>query len=74
MLRKLFDDSFSLTKTHLGRLMIDAGIALAAVMMLAELVGTDSAGLGVIQWIGIFGGAASVIVGITLLPLRDQLA
>lgn len=74
MLRSLFDDNFSLTKAHMGVLMIGAGIALAAVMVAVELIGTDSAGLGVIQWIGILGSAASVIVGITLLPLRDQLA
>lgn len=74
MLHRLFDDNFSLNKMHLGMLMIGAGIALAALMVAVELVGTDSVGLGVVQWIGVLGGAASVIVGTTLLPLRDQLA
>lgn len=74
MARRFFDDQFSLTKAHLGALMIVAGIGLAAVMVAVEFIGTDSAGLGVIQWIGILGGAASAMIGITLLPLGDYLA
>ena len=65
-------DDFTLTKRQLGALMIAAGIVLAAGMIVVELVGTNSSGLGAIQWLGIGGGLASVLVGLTLLPLGDQ--
>lgn len=74
MLKQWFSNEFTLTKWHLGMVMIAAGMALAAMMLLVEVVGTDSSGLGAVQWLGIGGGMAAILVGLTLLPCGDQRA
>lgn len=73
MLKQWFGPDKTLTKRELGALMIAAGIALAGGMLLVELAGGKQ-GVGMIQWLGVAGGAASVVLGLTLLPLGDQAA
>lgn len=74
MLRDGLRNDFTLTKRHLGILMIVAGVLLALMMLAVELLGPESAGLGAIQLMGIGGGIAGVLVGLTLIPAEDQLA
>lgn len=74
MIRRWLSNEFSISKRSLGVLMIVSGVVLAGAMLLVELIGTSAQGIGVIQWIGIVGGISSAALGLTLLPLDDQLA
>ncbi len=74
MFRDGLHNDFTLTKRHLGVLMIAAGVLLALLMLGVELLGPESSGLGAIQWMGIGGGIASALLGATLIPAGDQLA
>lgn len=72
MIKWWLANEFTVTKRQLGLLMIIAGAALMTLMLFVEVVGTDSSGLGAVQWLGIGGGVAAILVGATLLPCGDQ--
>ncbi len=74
MFNRWLSDDFTLSKRHLGVLMIVVGVMLAWGMLALELVSSSVPGLGAMQWMGIVGGGGSVVIGVTLLPLGDQAA
>jgi hypothetical protein len=72
MWQKWFSDEFTLTKRHLGVLLLLAGLMLLAAAVLAEVVRSGPGGIGTVQQLSILVGILSTIAGTTLLPLGDQ--
>jgi hypothetical protein len=72
MWRKLIDDEFTLTKRHLGVLLVLAGIAALVMVFGVEIVRSGPSRFGTLQKIGVLLSAASVVVGLTLWPLGDR--
>lgn len=72
MWRRWLRDEFTLTKRHLGVLLLLAGLALLAAAVLAEVVRSGPEGVGTVQKLSILVGLLSTVAGITLLPLGDQ--
>ena len=68
----MLDDDFTLTKRQLGLLMIAGGVALFVVTFAADLVRDQTGGFGTLQILGMLFGTASVLIGVTLLPLGDH--
>jgi Na+/H+ antiporter NhaA len=69
MLKTFFSPDFTLTKRHLGVILLGAGLALFAGMFVVEAVRSQSDGIGTVQKLGILVGAMSIVVGLSLLPL-----
>lgn len=65
-------NDFTLTKRHLGIMLLAAGLVLLAAAVIAEIVQTGPGGIGTVQKMVIATGILSIFAGITLLPLRDQ--
>ncbi|MBN2303734.1 MAG: hypothetical protein JXQ72_04620 [Anaerolineae bacterium] len=61
---------FTITKRHLGLLLIAAGLLAALAMVGAQVI--QSGGFGALQTMGAALGAVSVLVGLTLLPLGNR--
>jgi hypothetical protein len=72
MWRKWLSDEFTLTKRHLGVLLLAGGVMLLAAAVLAEFVRSGPGGIGTVQQLSLLIGALSVLAGITLLPLGDR--
>ncbi|HVO70514.1 MAG TPA: hypothetical protein VMT24_10740 [Aggregatilineaceae bacterium] len=72
MLKTLFSPDFTLTKRHLGVILLGAGLALIAGMFVVEAVKSRSDGIGTVQKLGMLVGITSVVVGLTLLPLGNR--
>ncbi len=70
MWRAWLSNDFTLTKRHLGVILMAAGVILLAAGGIAQVVGTG--GVGTVQKLVLAGGVLSVVVGLTLLPLGDQ--
>ncbi len=70
MWRAWLSNDFTLTKRHLGLILLAAGVILLAAGGIAQIVGTG--GVGTVQKMVLSGGVLSILVGLTLLPLRDQ--
>jgi len=68
----MLSNDFTLTKRHLGVILLAAGVILLVAAGIAQVAGTG--GVGTVQKMVLAGGVVSVLVGLTLLPLRDQLA
>ena len=68
----MLDDDFTLTKRQLGLLMIAGGVALFVVTFAADLVRDQTGGFDTLQILGMLFGTASVLIGVTLLPLGDR--
>lgn len=72
MWRRWLSDEFTLTKRHLGIILLLAGLGLLAAAALAEVVRSGPGGIGTVQQFSIGVGILSAAAGITLLPLGDQ--
>jgi uncharacterized membrane protein YgdD (TMEM256/DUF423 family) len=72
MLKAFFSPDFTLTKRHLGVILLAAGVVLFSGMFLAEALKSQSDGIGTVQKLGLLIGAVSIIVGLTLLPLGNR--
>ena len=72
MFRAFFSLDFTLTKRHLGVILLGVGLVLFSGMFIVEAVKSQSDGIGTVQKLGILVGAASIIVGLTLLPLGSH--
>jgi hypothetical protein len=70
VIRLVLSADFTVTKRHLGVLLMAGGTALLAASVLVDLV--RSGGFGTLQTLGVLLGTLSVIVGLTLWPLGDQ--
>jgi hypothetical protein len=68
----MFRAEFTVTKRHLGGLMVAAGIGALAVIAGLEIVRSDAGSFGTLQKIGVVLSAASLLIGLTLLPLGRQ--
>jgi Na+/H+ antiporter NhaA len=71
-MRQFFSDDFTFTKRHLGAIMLLAGVVVVLAMFGAEVISSRSTGIGAMQKLGIAVGAASAIIGLTLLPLGNR--
>jgi hypothetical protein len=63
---------FTLTKRHLGLILIAAGLGLIAGMLAAEWLDSQSGGFGTLQKMGVLTGVLSLIAGFMLLPLGNR--
>jgi hypothetical protein len=72
MLKRVFSPDFTLTKRHLGVILLAAGLVLVAGMFVVDAVKSQSDGIGTVQKLGILVGVTSVVVGLTLLPLGNR--
>lgn len=68
----MLNDNFTLTKRHLGLLMIVGGATLFVATLAVDLVRDQTGGFGTLQTLGMLFGAVSVLIGVTLLPLGDR--
>jgi Ca2+/Na+ antiporter len=68
---QMFRADFTLTKRHLGLILMAAGLVMIVVMIVAEWL-TRSGGFGTAQKLGTLLGVTSFVVGLTLLPLGNQ--
>ena len=72
MLKRFLSPDFTLTKRHLGAILVLAGLILLAGMFVIEVVKRQPDGIGTVQKLGILAGVTGVAVGLTLLPLGDR--
>lgn len=72
MWKAFFSPDFTLTKRHLGVILLAAGLVLSSGMVLVEALKSQSDGIGTVQKLGLLVGAASIIVGLTLIPLGNR--
>ena len=69
----MFSNTFTLTKRHLGILMVLGGIlGFISILAIDVLDFGREGGIGPAQRIALGGCIAILIIGLTLLPLRDQ--
>jgi hypothetical protein len=71
----MFSNTFTLTKRHLGVLLLLGGVAAFAAILAIDVldVGREG-GIGPAQTIALGGSILIALVGLTLIPIRDQLA
>ncbi len=69
-MRSIWMSEYTLTKRHLGLILLAAGLLFVMGMVILELVKRD--GFGTVQKLGVAGGIASLLVGLSLLPLGDR--
>jgi hypothetical protein len=71
----MFSNRFTLTKRTLGLLLLIGGIAAFAAILSVDVfdVGREG-GIGPAQRIALGGAVLIALVGLTLIPIRDQLA
>jgi hypothetical protein len=69
----MFSNHFTLTKRHLGALLLIGGIAAFAAILAIDVldVGREG-GIGPAQRIALGGCVLAALVGLTLIPLGDQ--
>ncbi len=67
-MRRVFSEDFAVSKRQLGA----ALIVLGALLLLAAAVLTATGEVRLTAIFGAFAGGASVLVGLTLLPLGDR--
>jgi hypothetical protein len=72
MLKTFFSPDFTLTKRHLGVILLGAGLLVFGGMFVVEAMKSQSDGIGTVQKLGILVGAMSIVVGLTLLPLGSH--
>lgn len=72
MRKTFFSPDFTLTKRHLGVILLVAGLVLWSGMLLVEALKSRSDGIGTVQKLGLLVGAAGIIVGLTLIPLGNR--
>ncbi len=70
--RDIASDEFTVTKRHLGWLLLVAGLLILAAAVMAEIVNTETSEFGTVQKLITLVGALSVLVGVTLLPLGNR--
>jgi hypothetical protein len=71
----MLSTTFTLTKRHLGALLLVGGVAAFVGILAIDLldVGREG-GIGPAQQIALGGSVLIALVGLTLLPIRDQQA
>jgi hypothetical protein len=69
----MLSNHFTLTKRHLGALLVIGGVAAIAAILAIDIldVGREG-GIGPAQRIALGGAALLVLVGLTLIPLGKQ--
>jgi hypothetical protein len=69
----MLSNHFTLTKRHLGALLVIGGVAAIAAILAIDIldVGREG-GIGPAQRIALGGAALFVLVGVTLIPLGKQ--
>jgi hypothetical protein len=72
MLRQFLSDTFTLTKRHLGLILLAAGIVALVGAVAVEIAHSGPVRFGTVQKLGMLVGAISVVIGLTLLPLGDR--
>jgi hypothetical protein len=69
-MRHILSLEFTLTKRHLGLILLAAGLLMILATVAAEWL--RPGGFGTVQKMGAAVGVMSTLVGITLLPLGNQ--
>lgn len=69
---RIFSAEFTLTKRHLGLLLLAGGLVLIVGMVAAEWLDSQSGGFGTVQKLGLLAGIAATLIGLSLLPLGSQ--
>jgi hypothetical protein len=72
MLRQFLSDEFTLTKRHLGLILLAAGIVALVGAVAVEIVHSGPVRFGTVQKLVMLVGAISLVIGLTLLPLGDR--
>ncbi len=72
MQRRWWSEDFTLSKRHLGGVLIVLGVGAMAMALARWLLGTDPEGIGGLQLMALGGGLALIVLGGTLLPLGDM--
>jgi len=67
-----WSDDFTLSKRHLGVLLIALGVGAVVLALAPWLLGRDPEGIGGLQTIAIGGGLVLALLGGTLWPLGDM--
>ena len=71
----MLSNHFTLTKCHLGILLVLGGIAAFVVILRPDLIEAGrTGGIGPAQRTALIGAALIALVGLTLIPLGDQTA
>ena len=71
----MFSNHFPLTKRHLGVLLLVGGIAAFIAVLSVDVLDVGrQGGIGPAQRIALGGAALIALIGLTLIPIRDQLA
>lgn len=69
-MRSIWTSDYVLTKRHLGLILLAAGLFFVTGMVILELVKSD--GFGTVQKLSVMIGIASVLIGLSLLPLGNH--
>ena len=72
LLVDILNKDFTLTKQHLGFLLLAGGIVMLLAAGLAEIVRSAPGGFGTVQQIAVLAAITSIVLGLTLLPLGDR--
>jgi hypothetical protein len=68
----VLSDEFTFTKCHLGGLLCALGVVAVCAALGIELFQSAPHQIGTLQLFALAGGAASVVIGLTLIPLGDR--
>ena len=72
MFGRWWSDDFTLSKRHLGVLLMALGVGVMVAAVLPVLLGRDPEGIGGLQVMALGGGLALAVLGGTLWPLGDM--
>ena len=72
MFGRWWSDAFTLSKRHVGALLIALGVGAVVLALAPWLLGRDPEGIGGLQVMAIGGGLALIALGGTLWPLGDM--
>ncbi len=72
MLRHVLREEFTLSKRHLGGLLCGLGAVTVCAALGIELFQSAPHHVGTLQLFALAAGGASVVIGLTLIPLGDR--
>ena len=72
MHKRWWSDDFTLSKRHVGALLIALGLGVIALALAPWLLGRDPEGIGGLQRMALDGGVVLIALGGTLWPLGDM--